>query len=90
MKLWPPSSEMMEFLISSYCIVQLTSGKFCTLIKDENRDFLIFFPPWSSNTSTVMGHGHLKVKMRVFSCQLTYCSTTSVQLYALIKFKEVF
>ena len=25
MKLWPSCSEIMEFLISSYCIVQLTS-----------------------------------------------------------------
>ena len=65
MKLWPPSSEMMEVLISSYCIVQLTSvNKFCTLIKDENRDILIFFPPWSSNTSTVMAI--LKVKNEGF------------------------
>ena len=43
MKLWPPCSEIMEFLISNYRIVQLTSVKFCTLIKDENRDILIFF-----------------------------------------------
>ena len=42
--------------MSSYCIVQLTSVKFCTLIKDDNRDILIFFPPWSSNISTG-GHG---------------------------------
>ena len=42
MKLWPPCSEIMEFLISSYRIVQLNSVKFCTLIKDENRDILIF------------------------------------------------
>ena len=55
MKLWPPCSEIMEFLISTYCIFQLTSVKFCTLLKDENRAILIFFQPWSPpNTSTVM------------------------------------
>ena len=51
MKLWPPYSEIMEFLISSYPIVQLTSVKFCTLIKDENRDILIM--------STPLGGGHI-------------------------------
>ena len=43
MKLWPPCSEIMEFLTSSYRIVQLTSVKCCTVIKDDNRDILIFF-----------------------------------------------
>ena len=37
MKLWPACSEIMEFLTSSYHIVQLISVKFCTLIKDDNR-----------------------------------------------------
>ena len=35
MNLWPPYSEVMEFLTSTYCIVQLTSVKFYTLIKDD-------------------------------------------------------
>ena len=43
MNLWPPRSEITEFLISSYRIVQQTSVKFCTLIKDDNRDIIIFF-----------------------------------------------
>ena len=87
MKLWPPCSEMMEFLISSYCIVQLSSVKFCTLIKDENRDILIFS---TLEFQYKHSHGHLEVKMRVFSSQLTYCSMTTVQLNTLIKFKEDF
>ena len=33
MKLWSPGSEIMEFLISSYRIVQQSSVKFCTLLK---------------------------------------------------------
>ena len=49
---------------------------------------VVFFPPWSSNTSTVMTI--FEVKIGVFSSQLTYCSMTSVQLDTLIKLKEDF
>ena len=71
MKLWPPCSEMMEFLISSYCIVQLTSVKFFALIKDGNRDILIFFPPWEFQYKH--SHGHLEVKMNYYD--ILVCSS---------------
>ena len=35
-------------------------------------------------------HGHLEVKIRFFSSQLTYCSMTSVQVDTVIKFKDDF
>ena len=75
MKLWPSWSEIMEFLISIYRIVQLTPVKFCTLIKDDNRDILIFS---TLEFQYKYSHSHLEVKMSVFSRQLTYGSKTSV------------
>ena len=77
MNLWPPCSEIMEFFISSYRIVQLTSVKFCTLIKDDNRDILFSLSTLEFQYKS--SHGHLEVKMRVFSRQMTYCSMTLVK-----------
>ena len=45
-KLWSPCSEIMEFLISSYRIVQQSSVKFCTLLKMTLGTFLLCPPPW--------------------------------------------
>ena len=43
MKLWSPCSEIMEFLISSYHILQQSSVKFCTLLKMTLGTFLFSF-----------------------------------------------
>ena len=43
--------KMWGFSVSSYLIFQSSSVYLCTLIKDEKRDILIFWPPLSSNIS---------------------------------------
>ena len=86
MRLWPSCSEIMELLLSSYLIVQLTSVKFYKLIKDEKRDIIIFFLPWSSNTSTWPP----SIKNEGFQLPTDLLLMTSVQLDTLIKFKEDF
>ena len=76
MKLWPPCSEIMEFLISSYHIVQLTSVKFCTLIKDNIGTVQVqLWPSWCINEGFQLPND---------------CSMISVQLDTLIKLKEDF
>ena len=61
---------------------------FANLLNMKIGTFLFSFPPWEFQYK--YSHGHLEVKMRVFSSQPTYCSMTSVQLDTLIKLKEDF
>ena len=54
MKLWSLFREKRKFSAFSYLIVQLTSAKLCTLIKDDKRDILILWSPYSRNMDEVM------------------------------------